>query len=73
MGLLPFGAAATMGIQSYVFKNKDDIYEGLHSLIINQNVIVGVVFLLFQLVIREKPDVPPSAVAEAEEDTRDLC
>ena len=25
------------------------------------------------MIIREKPDVPPSAVAEAEEDTRDLC
>ena len=73
MGLLPFGAAATMGIQSVVFKDTEDIYESLHNLINTQNVIVGIIFVLFQLVIREKPDVPPSAVAEAEEDNRDLC
>ena len=29
MGLLPFGAAATMGIQSVVFKDTEDIYASL--------------------------------------------
>ena len=37
-----------------------------------QNMIIAVVAVLFQIFMREKPDVPPSAVAEAEEDDGDL-
>ena len=37
-----------------------------------QNMIIAFVAVLFQIFMREKPAVPPSAVAEADEDEADL-
>ena len=73
MGLLPFGAAITLAAQTIVFKGDEDIKDQLKTIITFQNMVISFVFIVFQLVIREKPDIPPSAVAEADEDDRDLC
>ena len=37
---------------------------------IYQNMMIGIVFFFFQMLIREKPDIPPSAVAEATIDNK---
>ena len=46
--------------------------EQLKELLFIQNLVIAIVVILFQLIIRAKPSVPPSAVAESEDD-RDLA
>ena len=44
---------------------KAEVLVSTKKLILAQNVPYLLVFIIFQIIIKDKPDIPPSAVAEA--------
>lgn len=69
----PIGQIVSFALTGYTFATIDEnqgpveldrsVIKSTKTLILFQNVACVVFFLLFQLVIKDKPDVPPSAVA----------
>lgn len=63
---MPVGTAVAFLLTGYFFKDiSGDNKENLYALLKVQGIIFTVVYISFQLVFREKPEHPPSAVAEA--------
>ena len=50
----------------------DELKSSVHTILIVQTCIVTTFFLFFQIVFRDKPEFPPSAVALAPEEKLNL-
>lgn len=65
---MPIGTATAFVLTGHYFNDKSmlgDNRENLNDLLKTQSIIFTSVYLFFQIVFREKPEHPPSAVAEA--------
>ena len=62
---MPLGSASSFAMTGLWFKDEEmDFKEAFKNLMIVQAAITGVVWCLLNLVLKEKPDVPPSSIAE---------
>lgn len=73
------GTMLSFGLAIYIFNDLSDTDESsvdtrdlVNQLLLIQTVPIVITFVLFALLIREKPDIPPSAVAEAPIESRNL-
>jgi len=63
---MPIGTAVAFCLTGYFFNDiSGDNKQNLYDLLKVQGIIFTAVYISFQLVFREKPEHPPSAVAEA--------
>ena len=65
----PIGGGASFGMTGLWFKNVDmadsqEFLSAFKTLMITQFIITAGIWIMFNLIIKEKPDIPPSAVAE---------
>ena len=68
---MPIGTAVAFCLTGHFFADiSGDNKENLNSLLKVQGIIFTAVYLSFQLVFREKPEHPPSAVSEAPVENR---
>ena len=59
------GAIFALGLAIYIFQDETDIKGSVKTSLTIQSILVLITFILFQLLMKSKPDVYPSAVAEA--------
>lgn len=64
---MPLGSGIGYGMVAYWFRVKDQdneqFLENFNNLMIVQAIMVVIVWIIFNLLMREKPKNPPSAVA----------
>ena len=62
---MPGGSACTFALNQYWFADPDADFKALFkTLMLLQVCLTAFVWVLFNLIIKAKPDSPPSAVAE---------
>ena len=59
------GAIFALGLAIYIFQDETDIKGSVKQFLIIQSILILITFILFQLLMKSKPDFYPSAVAEA--------
>ena len=73
---MPLGSGAGYGMVAVWFRKKDqspeEFLENFNNLVVVQAIIVTVVWFLFNLIMREKPKNPPSAVAAVDYEPLDF-
>jgi len=70
---MPLGTALAFLLTSFFFADsKEDTITNLNNLLKFQAVLFTAIFLLFQLVMRDKPAIPPSAAALAPIENRNF-
>lgn len=80
----PVGQVASFALAGFVYGDvtsldlpqeqiNETVREGTETMLLYQNIPYIVFFILFQLIIRDKPDTPPSAVAAAPPSEDSFC
>lgn len=70
---MPLGSALAFLLTGFFFvDSKNDTISNLNNLLKLQAVIFTLVYVIFQLVFRDKPLTPPSAAAEAPIENRNF-
>ena len=70
---MPLGSACTFALNQYWFADPNADFKALFkTLMLTQCCVTAVVWALFNIVIKAKPDKPPSAVAEVPYESLDF-
>ena len=58
---MPLGSASSFAITGYWFNDEDiDFKPAFQKLMVVQAIFTGLVWAIFNMVMKEKPDFPPS-------------
>ena len=58
---MPLGSAASFAITGFWFSDEEaDFKQSFKALMVAQAILTGVVWILFNLIMKEKPELPPS-------------